>query len=181
MFEIFVLFRWCLCCFLPGFVNRQPPCPHTNSCHVLLHPQMHIDPSFEGLRGATENLVIWPDATQKPLVRKRACSGGANWVQVTRQMSPGTAKRPRTAGLQQPGGTHKKHQILSTAEAASFASQFAGGGNKSDPHFSAFFRIFFRIFSPARLCLPKWRCIVRLCLFTGSIHSVTRSIQFPCV
>ena len=41
MFKIFVLFRRRLCCLLPLFVNRQPPCPHTNSRHVLLHPQMH--------------------------------------------------------------------------------------------------------------------------------------------
>ena len=31
----------------------------------------------------------------------------------------------------------------------------AGGENKSDPHFSAFFRIFSRIFSPARSLLTK--------------------------
>ena len=30
-----------------------------------------------------------------------------------------------------------------------------GGGNKSDPHFSAFSRIFSRIFSPARSLLTK--------------------------
>ena len=41
MFEIFVLFGWCLCCLLPVFVNRQLPCPHTNSRNLLLHPQMH--------------------------------------------------------------------------------------------------------------------------------------------
>ena len=41
MFEIFVFFGQCLCCLLAVFVNRQPPCPHTNSRHVLLHPQMH--------------------------------------------------------------------------------------------------------------------------------------------
>ena len=41
MFKIFVLFGRCLCCLLPLFVNRQPPCPHTNSRQVLLHPQMH--------------------------------------------------------------------------------------------------------------------------------------------
>ena len=68
--------------------------------------------------------VASPDAPQKPLVRKRAHSGGANWVQVTHQMSPSTAKRPHTAGLQQPACTHEEHQILSTAEATSFASQF---------------------------------------------------------
>ena len=105
MFEIFVLFGHCLCCFLPVFVNRQP-CPHMNSHHVL------------------PCSVASPDATQKPLVRKRARSGGANWVQVTHQMSPSTAKRPRTTGLQQPACTHEEHQILSTVEAASFASQF---------------------------------------------------------
>ena len=56
-----------------------------------------------------------------------------------------------------------------------------GGGNESDPHFSAFFRIF-SAFSPSPgLCLPKRRCIVRLCLFIDSIHSLTGSIRFPCV
>ena len=38
---------------------------------------------------------------------------------------PGSrAKKPRTARLQQPACTHEEHQILTTAEAASFASQF---------------------------------------------------------
>ena len=68
--------------------------------------------------------VASPDAPQKPLVRKSARSGGANWVQVTRDRSPSKAKRPRTAGSQQPACTHKEHQILTTTEAASFASQF---------------------------------------------------------
>ena len=54
-----------------------------------------------------------PDAPQKPLVQERARSG-ANLVQVTREKSPSKAKRPRTAGLQQPTGTHKDHKILST-------------------------------------------------------------------
>ena len=39
--EIFVRFGRCLRCFLPVFVNRQPPCPHINSHQVLLRPQMH--------------------------------------------------------------------------------------------------------------------------------------------
>ena len=43
--------------------------------------------------------------------RKRARSGGANWVQVTRQMSPSKAKGPRTAGSQRPACTHEDHQI----------------------------------------------------------------------
>ena len=41
MSEICVFFGQCLCCLLAVFVNRQPPCPDTNSRHVLLHPQMH--------------------------------------------------------------------------------------------------------------------------------------------
>ena len=41
MFQIFVRFGRCLCCVLPPFVNRQPPCPHTNSLNVLLPPLMH--------------------------------------------------------------------------------------------------------------------------------------------
>ena len=40
MFEIFVRFGRCLCCPLPIFVNRQPPCRHTNSHNVLLLPLM---------------------------------------------------------------------------------------------------------------------------------------------
>ena len=39
--EIFVRFGQCLCRFLPVFVNRQPPCPHTNLRHLLLRPQRH--------------------------------------------------------------------------------------------------------------------------------------------
>ena len=39
-FEIFVFFGQCLCYLLAVFVNRQPPCPETNSRHVLLRPQM---------------------------------------------------------------------------------------------------------------------------------------------
>ena len=34
------------------------------------------------------------------------------------------AKKPRIAKLQQPACTHRKHQILSTAEANAFAAQF---------------------------------------------------------
>ena len=68
--------------------------------------------------------VASPDASQKPLVRKRARSGGAEWVQVTRHQPGSQAKKPRAAGSQQPACTHKEHQILTTADAASFASQF---------------------------------------------------------
>ena len=41
MFEIFVRFGQGLCSLLPLFVNRQLPCPYTNSLHGLLRPRMH--------------------------------------------------------------------------------------------------------------------------------------------
>ena len=41
MCDIFVHFGRCLCCLLPPFVNRQSPCPHTNSRNGLLHLPMH--------------------------------------------------------------------------------------------------------------------------------------------
>ena len=72
----------------------------------------------------TQRAVASPDAPQKPLVRKRERSGGAKWVQVSRCTSASPAKRPRTAGSQQPACEHEEHQILSTSEAAAFAAQF---------------------------------------------------------
>ena len=70
----------------------------------------------------TQRAVASPDAPQKPLVRKRARSGGVRWVQVH---EPGSqAKKPHTAGSQQPACDHKEHQILSASEAAAFAAQF---------------------------------------------------------
>ena len=48
----------------------------------------------------TPRAVASLDAPQKPLVRKRACSGGAEWVQVTRHPAK-QAKKPRTIGSQQ--------------------------------------------------------------------------------
>ena len=71
----------------------------------------------------TPHAVASPDAPQKPLVCKRARSGDAQWVQVT-QLAAKQAEKPRVAGSQQPACTHKEHQILTTAEAAFFASQF---------------------------------------------------------
>ena len=71
----------------------------------------------------TQRAVASPDAPQKPLVRKRARSGGAEWVRVTRDPAKQT-KKPRTGGSQQPACGHEEHQILSTAEAAAFAAQF---------------------------------------------------------
>ena len=41
MFEIFVRFGRCICCLLPLFVNKQLPCPHTNSLHGLLLHRIH--------------------------------------------------------------------------------------------------------------------------------------------
>ena len=82
----------------------------------------------------TPHVVASPNAPQKPLVRKRARSRGANWVQVSRIVAPSPAKKPRTRGSQQPTCTHTEHHILTTteaaaaeaaaAEAAAFAAQF---------------------------------------------------------
>ena len=66
--------------------------------------------------------VASSDAPQKPLVRKRARSGGVRWVQVHEPVSQ--AKKPRTAGSQQPACDHEEHQILSASEAAAFAAQY---------------------------------------------------------
>ena len=96
MSEIFVRFGRCMSCLLPLFVNRQLPSLHTNSRH----------------------------APQKPLARKRARSGGAQWVRVTREEPGSRAKKPRTARSQPPACSHKEHDILTTAEATAFAAQF---------------------------------------------------------
>ena len=45
-------------------------------------------------------------------------------MQVSRDEPGRKAKKPRTAGSQQPACTHKEHQGLSTAEATAFAAQF---------------------------------------------------------
>ena len=72
----------------------------------------------------TPGAVASPDALQKPSVRKRARSGGENWVHVTHRTSLSKAKRPRTAGSQQPACDQMEYQILSASEAAAFAVQF---------------------------------------------------------
>ena len=75
MFEIFVPFGRCPCCFLPAFVNRQSPCPGTNSGHVLLHPQMHRRSLWFArehvLRVQTGCRLVawWPRAPQKSLAQ----------------------------------------------------------------------------------------------------------------
>ena len=71
----------------------------------------------------TQRAVASPDAPLKPLVRKRARSGGETWVKVTRRPDS-RAKKPRTGGSQQPACAHTEHDILSTTEAAAFAAQF---------------------------------------------------------
>ena len=45
----------------------------------------------------TPRAVASPDAPQKPLTRKRARSGGAEWVQVSRHEPGSQAKKPRTS------------------------------------------------------------------------------------
>ena len=79
----------------------------TGSHHVLI--QIHT--------------VASPDAPLKPLVRKRARSGGETWVQVTRRPDS-RAKKPRLGGSQHHACAHSEHQILSTTEATAFAAQF---------------------------------------------------------
>ena len=56
IFEIFVHFGQGLCCLLPLFVNRQLPCPHTNSLHGLT--------------------VVSPDAPQKPFGAQKSALWG---------------------------------------------------------------------------------------------------------
>ena len=68
----------------------------------------------------TPRVVASPDAPQKPLTRKRARSGGAEWVQVTRHEPGSQAKKPCTSRSQPPA----EHAILTTAEATAFAAQF---------------------------------------------------------
>ena len=72
----------------------------------------------------TPRAVASPDAPQKPLSRKRARSGGAQWVRVARHVPGSKAKKPRTARSQPPACSHKEHDILTTAEATAFAAQF---------------------------------------------------------
>ena len=46
----------------------------------------------------TQRAVASPDAPQKPLVRKIARSGGAEWVRVSRRTSASPAKKPPVGG-----------------------------------------------------------------------------------
>ena len=113
---------------------------NTPGLHVVLTVCLRFSSVFDGVcvllaasfchQAATMSLYKFTPhavgsliAPQTPLVRKRARSGGEPWRKVTREPAR-QAKKPRTTGSQQPACTHKEHQILSTAEAASFASQF---------------------------------------------------------
>ena len=78
MFEIFVRFGWRVCCLLPLFCQQAA----TMSVYKF-----------------TQRAVASPDAPQKPLVRKRARSGGAEWVRVTRRPAK-PAQKPRAVGSQ---------------------------------------------------------------------------------
>ena len=75
MFKIFARFGQCLCSLLPPFVNRQPPCLHTNSRHAMLHPQMHHrNPWFAkghalGVQTGFKLLARCPVAKQKRLAQ----------------------------------------------------------------------------------------------------------------
>ena len=74
IFEIFVRFGHCLCCLLPVFVNRQLPCLHTNSRHMLLLPPMHHNSIWctkehaLALQPGCRLLIRCPLAQQKSLV-----------------------------------------------------------------------------------------------------------------
>ena len=57
--------------FAPNFVNRQSPCPCTNSRHVLLHPQMH-------------RKSLW--------FAKEHAPGGEKWVQISGMATPAPQK-----------------------------------------------------------------------------------------
>ena len=71
----------------------------------------------------TARAVGSPDALQKPLVRKRAHSGGESWMKVTWEPAR-QAKKPCIAGSQHPACTHKEHQILTSAKATAFSAQY---------------------------------------------------------
>ena len=90
-FEIFVLSGWGLCCcLLPLFVNRQLPCPHTNSLHGLLLPPMH-------------HRNLW-------CAKER--SGGVKRVQVSRDKPGRKGKKPHTSCSQQPACMVPSHYLL---------------------------------------------------------------------
>ena len=62
----------------------------------------------------TPRAVASPDAPQKPLARKRARSGGAQWVRVTREEPGSRAKKPRTARSQPPACIKQRNVDLTT-------------------------------------------------------------------
>jgi hypothetical protein len=72
MFEIFVRFGQCLCCLLPSVVNRQPPCPHTNSRKPVL---------------IRDNETKWLDFGQTPDPENLQPDPGFVWVKSGYSMS----------------------------------------------------------------------------------------------
>ena len=76
--------------------------------HITIHATCCCIPRCTSETSGSEKSMLW------------RCKLGVGYG----RMSPSTAKRPCTAGSQQPACTHKEHQILTTTEAASFASQF---------------------------------------------------------
>ena len=118
----------------------------------------------------TPQAVASPDAPHKPLVRKRACSGGAEWVQVTQHQPGSQAKRPHTVGSEQPACTHNEHRILSAAEATSVASQFwdckMHPTKASQQEFLATWRLFTGVRARRVLCAVStapWRLFTGVC------------------
>ena len=65
----------------------------------------------------------FPRCTTEAFGSQKSMLWGETWMKVTGEPVR-QAKKPRIAGLQQPACTHEDHQILSTIEAASFATQF---------------------------------------------------------
>ena len=65
--------------------------------HVLLAASFYQQAAAMSSYIFTPRAVASPDSPRKPLTRKRAHSGGAEWVQVTRHEPGSRAKKPREA------------------------------------------------------------------------------------
>ena len=71
MFEIFLRFGQCLCCLLPIFANRQPPCLHTNSHNVLLQQKPVL---------IRDEKIKWLDFGKTPNPENLEAHPGFVWV-----------------------------------------------------------------------------------------------------
>ena len=60
MLEIFVFFGQCLCCLLPLFVNRQPPCPD-------IYTKASIGIMLKTARKIRVYVHIWPQPTARSM------------------------------------------------------------------------------------------------------------------